>query len=314
MIYFGTNRNPNRNATGYGAEFSRSGLHNLRFGTAQLGANGRLEVSSFPDTNVAPDDPGSRRAFEGLRTQMLQHDAADLLVYIHGFNVSFPEAMRTALKLQQIYTLTANPVNVIAFSWPSDGEVTGYKSDRLDAEASGPGMGRGMQIAMEYLRSLVADERCKRKLHLLAHSMGNYVLQHTLTYLRRETGLFPIFDQIVLAAADVDEDVFDVPEKMGDLHRLGRHITVYHNEGDLALTASDWFKGNPDRLGSEGPARPHDLHRKVKMVDCHAVADIQHSYYHEVDIVAKDIAAILAGTAPTQRRALSANRFEIREP
>ena len=115
-------------------------------------------------------------------------------------------------------------------------------------------------------------------------------------------------------AADVDEDVFDVPEKMGDLHRLGRHITVYHNEGDLALTASDWFKGNPDRLGSEGPARPHDLHRKVKMVDCHAVADIQHSYYHEVDIVAKDIASILAGTAPTQRRDLSANRFAIIEP
>ena len=47
---------------------------------------------------------------------------------------------------------------------------------------------------------------------------------------------------------------------------------------------SDYTKGNPERLGTNGAARPAALHNKIHQVDCTPVAGIdndwvQHSYY-----------------------------------
>jgi esterase/lipase superfamily enzyme len=68
---------------------------------------------------------------------------------------------------------------------------------------------------------------------------------------------------------------------MGDLHELGRCVTVYHNRGDLALHGSDYTKGNPDRLGMNGPARPGMVHNKVHSVNCTTIVKgfMEHSYY-----------------------------------
>jgi esterase/lipase superfamily enzyme len=40
------------------------------------------------------------------------------------------------------------------------------------------------------------------------------------------------FDQIVLAAADEDDDAFDELLKFQPLPRLGRAVTVYHTQRD----------------------------------------------------------------------------------
>ena len=47
------------------------------------------------------------------------------------------------------------------------------------------------------------------------------------------------------------------------------------------MSISDYTKGNPDRLGHEGAARPAQLHRKCHQVDCSPLVSglVEHSYY-----------------------------------
>ena len=70
-------------------------------------------------------------------------------------------------------------------------------------------------------------------------------------------------------------------QPMANLHRLARQVTVYYNNGDLAMYISDYTKGNIDRLGHNGCARPLQLHNKVNQVNCSKIVGgvTEHSYY-----------------------------------
>lgn len=125
---------------------------------------------------------------------------------------------------------------------------------------------------------------CGGHIHLLCHSMGNYVLQVALKQLVDEvTGhrLPRLFDQVFMCAADVDDDVLEPRRAMGRLPEMTHRVTIYHNDGDVALWVSDATKGNPDRLGRSGPRRANKLDDKVVDVDCTPVVRgfVEHSYY-----------------------------------
>jgi esterase/lipase superfamily enzyme len=102
-----------------------------------------------------------------------------------------------------MYSSAANPLLIVMFSWPSNGEVFlsyNYFSDREDAEVSGIAMARALQRFAEFLVDLRASDfktltaarrrgevataedlrQCERKIHLVAHSMGNWALRHAL--------------------------------------------------------------------------------------------------------------------------------------
>ena len=112
-----------------------------------------------------------------------------------------------------------------------------------------------------------------------------------------------LFSEIVLAAPDEDDDAFDTEDKLRLLPSLGRRVTVYYNQKDRALLISDKTKGNPDRLGSDGPRMLDLLPKKVFVVDCGRVAGegdpkIQHSYFINCPPVAADLKATLEGVPP----------------
>lgn len=179
---------------------------------------------------------------------------------------------------------------VVLFTWPSDGTAlpfVSYKSDRSEAKGSGYAFARGLLKLRDFL-AIQADRAggkpCPQDLHLLCHSMGNYVLQNALERIRQftpGTALPRLFQQIFLCAPDVDADALEPGHPMGDLHELARAVTVYHNTGDVALHVSDYTKGNPDRLGSFGAARAALLPDKVQQVDCSKIVGglVEHSYY-----------------------------------
>lgn len=165
-----------------------------------------------------------------------------------------------------------------------------YYSDRADAEASGHSAGRAMLKLHNFLLKLSKDatrqeERiCKQEIHLLCHSMGNYVLQHALAKLieHAEGPALPrIFCHLFLCAADVNDDVLETNQPMGRLHEICRNITAYFNKDDVALFISDHTKGQPERLGQAGNAHPYLVHNKIHQVDCSPIVDgpIEHSYY-----------------------------------
>jgi esterase/lipase superfamily enzyme len=82
--------------------------------------------------------------------------------------------------------------------------VVSYKNDRLDATASGVAFARGFLKLADFISQLNAEQQCRQNLHLIAHSMGVYVLRSALQEIKRQTGDNPprIFDQILLMAAD----------------------------------------------------------------------------------------------------------------
>lgn len=373
--------NPKR----YGTRFSSDGMENLRFGRVdfdvdenevagylsrhradtgagdgealqdylarQVAASQRIQAytekldADVSDTAQPNKRLGSLAMFDDLRQDM--QAGRDMLVLIHGYNVSWEAAVGTAAALEAMLNRPdardrepLQPVRVVLFTWPSNGQAlpfVSYKSDRADARGTSGAVGRAMLKMRDFLHELGRQHRmdgalmkaerqrleaegmresevdralarfestqlCGQRLHLLAHSMGNYVLQNALARLWDNTpgsALPRLFDHVFMCAADVDDNVLEPDQPLARIHQIGNRVWIYHNEGDTALRVSDYTKGNPDRLGQRGAARPQQLHQKVTQVDCSALVRglTQHSYYTNGSI-ARDIRLALQGLAP----------------
>ncbi|MES2032610.1 MAG: alpha/beta fold hydrolase [Pseudomonadota bacterium] len=323
-VFFVTNRNyqPDNKLMVFGPRFNPDGVAGLRFGRARFSAGSEGPV--LTDTFVYPETKtgetfkvqGSASFLDDMKAAMAA-PSRDTLVFIHGFNVSFRGALAAGARLARQVRVDGRPMNVVVFSWPSDGEAVplmSYYSDREDARASGAAVARAFLKLRDYVSGMPEADYCNQRIHLLAHSMGNYVLRQGLQALKGkdERNLVRLFDQILMAAPDEDDDAFEDDRKLRLLPRIGRQVTVYFNPEDRALLISDKSKANPDRLGSDGPRMIDLLPKKVTLVDCRNVgrtgdAMSRHSYYVGSPAMSRDLGAVLNGEEPT----LIANRAWI---
>lgn len=334
-LYYATNRRhigPDRwHPTGYDTRPSADGADNLRFGeltveydaaTVQKHLNRKFgirvgdgealanylkdaarhaNINAYDDPTVGATGPveaganSSVRMFKAIKEGMMQGN--DALVYIHGYNVEWPEAVASALSMQFMVNsrkeAQERDITVILFSWPSLGSMSpyaAYRSDRATARDSANAIGRGLLKLRDFLGTLkrgaaVGEEQlCGSDIHLLCHSMGNYVLQKAVEtkLIGYSTGSMPrIFKHIFLCAADVDDNVLEMGQPLERLHELATFVTVYHNRQDVALYISDTTKSQSSRLGQGGSSRPALVHNKVHQVDCTPVVKgvVEHSYY-----------------------------------
>lgn len=216
---------------------------------------------------------------------------------MHGFNVSWTDAVGAALSLQVRLNTTAvkdskQGVRVVLFSWPSDGlalPYLSYKSDRTEAATSGKAFARGVLKMRDFLAEVCRRNgvgKCSQDIHLLCHSMGNYALQNALPRIAEYTAgraLPRLFENIFMCSPDVDADCFEDGKPLARLPELCRYVSVYYNREDKSMYISDYTKGNPDRLGCNGVACPALLNAKVHTVDCTPVVVeqgvVEHSYY-----------------------------------
>jgi esterase/lipase superfamily enzyme len=160
----------------------------------------------------------------------------EALLFIHGFNVTWESALlRTA---QLAYDLKINGPS-IAYDWPSAGKPLAYRVDQQNAEWTAGHLA-------DFLELLTAHTGI-RKLHVVAHSMGNYALALALVQLAaRGQGLQRVHD-IAMAAPDVDAAVFTT--QYASLFRLdAKQVAIYESSRDKAMVASEKFNGY-DRLG-----------------------------------------------------------------
>lgn len=309
-IRYVTNRNlkgSEKKPTGFGGGFNVHAVDNLRFGTVDVEGKEIRALRLEPDKLARRTEDrveGSRTVFKELLKSM--QDGVDTLVFIHGYNVSFTEAVVAAAKLQDTYGARRDGLNVVLFTWPSDGSMMpllAYKSDRGDAVTSALAFSRALIKLYEFVKPLRREAACKAKLHLLCHSMGNYVLRNGIQAVRREKGYIPrVFDEIFLMAADEDYDAFELDYKFGPLHELGQSVNVYFNLYDTALVISDKTKANPTRLGSRGPRLPLAVPGNVNLVDATEVVDgvLEHSYFLEDPTTIRDVGYVLSGARPEQ--------------
>ena len=335
---------PVRNPRDFGTQLNNRGSF-LRFGKAQVSD----ELDSVTEITVAPERlrPGRRSQllgstamFEEIREKM--RAGIDTVLFIHGFNYTFRESLIDAAGLKRTYETDESPYTFFVFSWPSDGSLMpyiAYANDRADARTSGTALGRGLLKLGAFVQRVSGElgprvrsdlgrdpetarqrqELCGGRLHLMAHSMGAYALRHAVQGIRREIGddLPRLFDEILLFAPDEDADAFEHDHKLALLPRLARRVTVYHNREDIPLAISDMTKGNPNRLGADGPDHSQNLPDKVTLVDCTPIVTgfEEHKYYKSETSVIADVRNLLENNEFTNRLYLpESKRYILKQP
>lgn len=335
-VFFATNRDMSggNKRPVFGTRFHKDGPRFYRVGCARM----KRTESDDPDALYALDSvtlvpeapqgekkepPSSHALFAALQAEMRKNER-DVIIYLHGFANSVESSLSRAAQLSEIYQITnasgeTYDPYIFAFLWPSNGKVQPpwhYFSDRNDAEDSGKAMARALLRLMDFLSTLEASEKdglekrvkCQRRLHLVAHSMGNWALRHAVQALREQLGddgFRPIFENAFLMAADEDDDALEPQntDKLALLPRLARRIHVYHSSDDLALIVSDKTKFNRDRLGFNGPRSFTGLSTRISAIDCVNVdrtktAHGNHQYYRLRPEVIADVKAVLSGVRP----------------
>ena len=215
------------------------------------------------------------------------------LVFVHGFNTGFEHALYRAAQIA--YDLQFDGA-VFVYSWPAGGGVLGYARDRDSATQAEP-------YLKEFL-SLVLQESGAKSVSVIAHSMGNLPLLNVLRDLGPSLPPGVRLNELILAAPDVDRDVF--VNLVSAIKGYGRGITLYCSANDRAMIASRQVAGGVPRAGDV----PHDGPLIIPGVDTIDVTEtstdllaLNHSTYAEKSALLNDIGLLLqTGERPPEKR------------
>lgn len=176
--------------------------------------------------------------FETLKYDVSSDSEDGVFVFIHGFNVSFEDAI---LRTGQLAHDLSFKGPAVSYSWPSQSRVPDYLTDGVLVE-----------LTKRHLKQFLADIREKsgsKRICVLAHSMGNRAFTEVLIELAKENEAGGIlFDQVVLAAPDIDAEIFQTliaPEIKGTANQ----ITLYTSSNDNVLELSSKLRTNRVRAG-----------------------------------------------------------------
>jgi esterase/lipase superfamily enzyme len=176
-----------------------------------------------------------------LRLSSLDRAERHALIFIHGYNVSFNDA---AIRAAQIGVDLGIQRLMAFFSWPSQGTLGGYNVDEATIEAS--------ETVITDFISDFAERSAAKDVHIIGHSMGNRGLMRAIGRIaakaERQSG--KPFNQIILAAADVDADSFR--QFSAAYAEVCNRTTLYVSTRDRAVEASRWLHKYP-RVGLTPP-------------------------------------------------------------
>jgi Uncharacterized protein conserved in bacteria len=230
--------------------------------------------------------------FDDLRRELTDLEEPDdrvILVYLHGYNVSFNEA---AIRAAQIGVDLKVPGVTAFFSWPSWGSIRAYMGDASQIVES------ERQIT-EFL-TRISTESGARSVHLIAHSMGNRGLARSIQRITAQASVHAgvRFGQIILAAPDIEVGLFR--DLAAIYPAISDRTTMYVSARDRVLGVSKWL-AKSDRAGYTPPVTV------VPRIDTIEVTDIDltmlgHGYFAEAEAVLYDINYLLLhNDAPDKR-------------
>ena len=241
--------------------------------------SGKLDYKGTydPETSIFIKDVELSKKDDWLASlnQRIEKDPGrEMLVFIHGYNVTFVDAVRRTAQIYYDLGFKGAPVT---YSWPSGGNLWNYWADEASVEWSA-------QHLRDFLDMLAKQTHAKR-IHLIAHSMGGRALTHALAEIgaRNASDLPPDcmtgvekFQEVILAAPDLDTDLFLQLE--AGIKNAAKRITLYASKRDRAVLAS-WILHRFRRLGVPGKTAPPD----VDAIDASAASNdiLGHSYYGE---------------------------------
>jgi len=197
--------------------------------------------------------------------EQAKNENKSILFFVHGYNNDVEDVLKTAYQLEELYN-----VIVVPFTWPANGggAISGavsYLSDKSDARASSGALNRVVEkihffhslltnaatteikikvdekypgntnpMAASELYSYLVNKSCAVKINFMCHSMGAYLLKHSLKTSDNATSNL-VFDNICLVASDTNNKKHAEWVEQLDVRK---RIYIVINEDDLALKAA----------------------------------------------------------------------------
>jgi esterase/lipase superfamily enzyme len=227
--------------------------------------------------------------FDRMRAELSRAEERSVLVFIHGYCVSFEDGARRTAQLSYDLGFKGAP---ILYSWPSAASIEAYPADEETINWTKP-----------HLANFLTDVVCKTQptsVHIVAHSMGNRALARMLETFPPRNGS-SIFNEIVLAAPDIDTGEF--LHLAQSIQSTAKRFTLYASSNDKAIQASQLYHKYA-RAGDSG----NDIVVVSGMdtIDASSVdtSFMGHSYYGDERTVISDLYYLLGGKPPDQRHGL----------
>ncbi|WP_345977558.1 alpha/beta hydrolase [Sulfurimonas sp. HSL3-7] len=235
----------------------------------------------------------------------------DLLIFIHGFNTSFSNA---AIRCAQLAHDTNFNGEAIFYSWPSKENPATYSKDKDRAREN-------FVFFANFLQDIAG--KTDKKIHIVAHSMGTYILMNSLAILddrmskddhilsfRRSRNNGKIFAQIILAAPDIAKDDYYQSFSKHNFQNMAENITLYSAANDHVLDSSqivNYF------IEGTAQARLGDSSKEFFVIDGMDTVDTRqeishqffgHSFYANYRSLVSDMHLSLRYGAPPNSRML----------
>jgi len=260
----------------------------------------RLEFTADPAKHVILKSVGAlgRDVFvTSLADSVAAAGEHDVLIFVHGYNVTFEDAARRAAQLSVDLKFAGR---TLLYSWASAADTKKYTVDESTIDWSRDHFEAFLQLALSEIGA--------GKVHIIAHSMGNRAVINTLeriTSWQLPAGAAKL-GQVIFAAPDIDRDRF--VQLAAKFKGCAARVTLYASSRDVALLASKFVHGYP-RAGEAGEALL--VVDGVDTIDASLVdtslVGLRHSYFGEKRSILNDMFnLIVQQLAPDKRFDLEA--------
>ncbi|QDT44569.1 hypothetical protein Pan241w_46810 [Gimesia alba] len=270
----------------------------------------KLEFRENPDKHVVLKsvEPASGSEFLTTLRETIQNSieveqtpegevstGGEAFIFIHGYNNSFEDAARRTAQIAYDLKFKGAP---LMYSWPSQakGSLWAYKEDARTAQ--------WCEENVTLFVEAIAYESGARKIHLIAHSMGNRVLSRALKNISQKLAASgetqPLFNEVILTAPDIDAQIFK-DSIAPHIVQTANRFTIYSSSDDLALKASRvansfWH----ERLGEGGSyLTVFPKYKQINVVDASDIDTnlfaLGHSYHADNVTVLSDVKQVFQG-------------------
>jgi esterase/lipase superfamily enzyme len=266
----------------YGAELRKSGLET---GTINIVLASKLRFDDPPrarpkswtdaqqpadsvDFAVEAPQPLAEVPVAGnvLPDLLKQGQAKKLLFFVHGFNVSFVEAVVRGAQLAHDLEFDGD---LLVYSWASMGAVLSYGRDEDTA-----------RISVHHMRTILQELDGLKKydtVYVVAHSMGTRILADAMRGLAETSFQGATIKEVVLAAPDINTLEYRSFLEPKILERFRFRTTIYVSMNDFALKISRRLHAYP-RLGD--PSYERYVQEGIDVVDTSASSPMRRSWGH----------------------------------
>ena len=302
-ILYATNRTPGSDLSecdyaAYGVEPSAR----MSYGLCRVSVPKRHGVGGFekaPNPRADPHKYFRSTLHEpldenGFKERLKAKAPSDILVFMHGFNVKYEEAV---LRSAQIAYDLKFQGPVVLFTWPAgsgtgllDGTLINRTYDVNKANAA-----NSLPQAAAFFRMLMDLGLTS---HVMVHSMGHQVALPALAQAAAAPDAHRFIGELVLNAPDIP--LKDFQRLAPKVRKLAERITVYCSYNDNAIAASESYnKGR--RMGGCERVDGVDV-VNVGEIDAPAmgIVGLGHSYYSSRPILT-DLFQLLLGMDAERR-------------